>query len=627
MSENLPQAPDAEMAVLCCIMLNPDQLLTQANADGVTPELFYNAANKRLFEIITELKTGDTTILTEYIRDKKDPALTVADLGDIYLTEHSETNWQSYVDILKDRHNRRDGIQKVQALVSHETNALPHALGPEKSVLSFLLNEPERLTENHGITADTFYLPAHKTIFSHLARIHERGDTVEMIGFVQSLIDSGELDNVGGPAAITEIFSYPSVSSHFAQHLREIHDKHAQRLFVLAGYAAQAGDENQFHQLIAQRDKVRELASNQDTLLDRLESLRYDPDTPPPPDEVCLTLLDQPVAARGNLTVIQAKQKAGKTGVITSDLAAAIRGSYQAQGDMLGFAWRGDATGAILHLDTEQSRADHHSCVERARKRAGIAAADRLHSYSIVTFKISERMEVLRRKMKQLASKSKVDCVIVDGLADLLPDVNNNEQANDLVAELMRMAQEYDCAIIGVIHENPGTDAGKTRGHLGSELQRKAYANIRIDKDPETNVSTIYGPDFRHGSIPKNQGLCFAWDNEQGMHVTLGIHSQIVGQAKENAKATKEREKWKEIFDHATDENGTKCVCPELSPAQAAKIIQDMNGTKEPPKPDTIKHQMQRAETHGVLRKSGRGTWTMNQSGQTGQKRDNEEMS
>ena len=34
-----------------------------------------------------------------------------------------------------------------------------------------------------------------------------------------------------------------------------------------------------------------------------------------------------------------------------------------------------------------------------------------------------------------------------------------------------------------VLHENPGTEQAKTRGHLGSDLNRKAFANLRIDKD------------------------------------------------------------------------------------------------------------------------------------------------
>jgi hypothetical protein len=362
-------------------------------------------------------------------------------------------------------------------------------------------------------------------------------------------------------------------------------------------------------------------------LLTRLEAVRYDPNKPPPPVEVCLMFLNVPVGARGNLSVIGSKVKTGKTGTVTSTIGVAIRGACQAQGDTLGFQWVGEATGAILHFDTEQSPADHHACVERARKRSGIEEIDRLYSYPIGKFSMRERMDILRLKVKKLAEKGKIDCIVLDGGADFVKDVNSTEIACDVVAELMRISQEFNCCIIVVIHENPGTDSGKTRGHFGSELARKAYANLRIDKDPDTDISTIYGNDNRHGSIPKQHGLCFAWDKQQGMHTTIGIYSKIVGQAKENAKITKEREKWSEIYELATDENGTKCVCPELSPDQAAKIIQDISGTKKPPITDTIKKQMQRAEIHGVLRKSKRGTWTINKTGQTGHVWDNDEMS
>ncbi len=452
-------------------------------------------------------------------------------------------------------------------------------------------------------------------------------EDVELVVLTQRLIDSGKLEDVGGPAAVTELYSYQPTAAHFSAHCQVLHEKHSERLFNLAGKAAQAYDEAEYSRLIAERDIVKEKANSRDTLMERLEALRYDPDAPPPPDEVCLTLLGRPVGARGNVTAIQAKQKAGKTGVISAKIAAVIRGDQQTQGDTLGFEWIGEATGAILHFDTEQSRADWHASVERARKRSGVSETRRLHSYSLVTFKIAERMEILRRKMKAIAQHGKIDCVIIDGIADLQLGVNNEEQAIDLVAELMRLAQEYDCVIITVIHENPGTDGGKTRGHLGSELQRKAFANIRVDKDSETDVSTIYGTEIRKGSIPKAQGLCIMWNEAEGMHVTIGIYSELAGQQKENAKTVKEREKWSEIYELATDENGTKCVCPELSPDQAAKIIQDMNGTKKPPLTDTIKHQMQRAEIAGVLRKSGRGTWAMNTTGQTGQKRDKDKLS
>ncbi len=54
----------------------------------------------------------------------------------------------------------------------------------------------------------------------------------------------------------------------------------------------------------------------------------------------------------------------------------------------------------------------------------------------------------------------------------------------------MALAQVYHCPIFCVLHENPGSDQGKTWGHLGSELNHKAFVNLRIDKDTETSVST-----------------------------------------------------------------------------------------------------------------------------------------
>ena len=37
-----------------------------------------------------------------------------------------------------------------------------------------------------------------------------------------------------------------------------------------------------------------------------------------------------------------------------------------------------------------------------------------------------------------------------------------------------QLAIEYDCVFMTVLHENPNSDFGKTRGHLGSQLSRKA---------------------------------------------------------------------------------------------------------------------------------------------------------
>ncbi len=80
--------------------------------------------------------------------------------------------------------------------------------------------------------------------------------------------------------------------------------------------------------------------------------------------------------------------------------------------------------------------------------------------------------------------------VIVDGVADLVLDVNDAKECNALVAKLHALAIKYDCPdrIICVIHENPNADTGKMRGHLGSQLERKAESNLRLRKKEDVTV-------------------------------------------------------------------------------------------------------------------------------------------
>jgi len=60
----------------------------------------------------------DVTSISELIRDRKEAHLSVADLGDIMLSEHSEGSWQIYTDILRDRYARRLAIEAGQQVAS-----------------------------------------------------------------------------------------------------------------------------------------------------------------------------------------------------------------------------------------------------------------------------------------------------------------------------------------------------------------------------------------------------------------------------------------------------------------------------------------------------------------------------
>ena len=124
---------------------------------------------------------------------------------------------------------------KPQHEADDVTRALPHAVGPEKSLLSTMLQDPqdyigaaieEKLTPGH------FYLPNHSTLFSFLIELFEGGHEVELVSLVQRLLDRGLLERVGGPGYLTELYTYAPSPGHFHHHLQHVKDKFILRSII-----------------------------------------------------------------------------------------------------------------------------------------------------------------------------------------------------------------------------------------------------------------------------------------------------------------------------------------------------------------------------------------------------------
>ncbi len=273
-----------------------------------------------------------------------------------------------------------------------------------------------------------------------------------------------------------------------------------------------------------------------DRLLTALEARRFDFGRVPDPPPARFRLAGRTIATPGNIVAIQAGVKAGKTAVVGAILGAVVKGDFQG-GDNLGFESENPDGRAVLHLDTEQSRFDADRVIRRALERADhhLPPPDWLMSFAIADLDIQDRRRALPLLMEQAAETcGGVHSVILDGVGDLLLSLNDEEGAFELVAELHRLAILHDCPIGTVLHENPGSETGKTRGHLGSQLERKAETNLRLVKDAD-GVTTIYTERSRHCHIPRDLGVCFEWSDEAGMHLSCGTARQRKMEAKRAA--------------------------------------------------------------------------------------------
>jgi replicative DNA helicase len=118
---------------------------------------------------------------------------------------------------------------------------LPHAVGPEKSILSTMLQDPkdyigEAIEAN--LSASDFYLPSHATLFSFIIDLFETGQEIELVSLTQRLLDSGKLDRIGGPAALSDIYGYSPTPTHFQAHVRLVKDKALLREIIRFGNEA-----------------------------------------------------------------------------------------------------------------------------------------------------------------------------------------------------------------------------------------------------------------------------------------------------------------------------------------------------------------------------------------------------
>jgi len=188
-----------------------------------------------------------------------------------------------------------------------------------------------------------------------------------------------------------------------------------------------------------------------------------------------------PIGTYGNFSFIQAPPKHKKT-FLVSLLSAAYLG-----GDSKRFVGKikGHRDGKCLyHFDTEQGRFHAQRTFRRVLDMCKLEQQC-FNTYGLRSLMYDERLDLIEHVLKY---SNDVGVLVIDGVADLVSDVNNIEESNKVVGKIMKWTEEYQCHIITVIHTNHNSN--KPTGHLGSALEKKAETQIQLEKD-ESDESII----------------------------------------------------------------------------------------------------------------------------------------
>ena len=225
-------------------------------------------------------------------------------------------------------------------------------------------------------------------------------------------------------------------------------------------------------------------------LIGKLKKDRITIDKELPEMEFLLKLFDVPICPRGELVAFTGKAKSDKTFVMSMLMAAG------SAAEALAFRRTTFEPLQVLWFDTEQS---DQSTQDILRNRivplachptpgpSPTMGGERLRTtfpesqydiFNVRTESWNERLPLLMAAI----DLCRPDLVILDGVRDLVDDINNGQLAHEVTERLMKVAQQARCCIVCVIHQNKAAEDRTLRGSIGTELTNKAFEVYECEK-------------------------------------------------------------------------------------------------------------------------------------------------
>ena len=270
-----------------------------------------------------------------------------------------------------------------------------------------------------------------------------------------------------------------------------------------------------------------------------LQSCEIDYENPPDASKSIVAVNGVPLGTQDNLLCITGGEGTGKSNYVAAILTGTLGTERLPAERTLGLEITPNPNGlAVLHYDTEQSEAQLHKNLGKTLQRASLKNVPKFyHSLYLASLSRKDRLKLIRESMDLFYHKhGGIHLVVIDGIADLIRSANDETESIAIVDELYRLAGIYNTCIICVLHFVP--NGIKLRGHIGSELQRKAAGILSIEKDDNPEYSVVKALKVRDGSPLDVPMMLFGWDKAEDMHVYRG----------EKSKEDKEKRKTDELI-------------------------------------------------------------------------------
>lgn len=256
----------------------------------------------------------------------------------------------------------------------------------------------------------------------------------------------------------------------------------------------------------------------------------------------------------GDIFVIKGKPKTGKTTVCKVMSTAALKGEccgIKAEKENL----------IVAYIDTEQKALDTQGILKYVQQIGGEGFNEYIDRNFFI-FSLRKRdYTTLISDLLRIVIAFRPDIIIVDGIADFVRSFNDEEASRMAILQQLRIVEDFNCAIINLIHENKATEDHNPKGHLGQLLSQKDSIMMETKKDG--GVIKVSCTASRHAPIPN---LYLTYDEQGMIRDASATYNAAMHEKKQSLK-----NKYKKIAQDIISEAGGQIKRAELSKKMEAK--------------------------------------------------------
>ena len=160
---------------------------------------------------------------------------------------------------------------KRQSYLPEVHRALPQSIDAEKGVLGSVLFAYSIRGKDAGrelmsklesqVSTSFFHLPAHKIVWRTIKQMHRDNEPLDFITLTEILESEGNLDQCGGAAAVTDLFTFLTTDANVQEYVTILKEKHGLR--VIASLSETLTGESYAHGATPQQIAENAIASLQ----------------------------------------------------------------------------------------------------------------------------------------------------------------------------------------------------------------------------------------------------------------------------------------------------------------------------------------------------------------------------